>query len=233
MKLMSFNTQSCTNFITKKIDFSFIAEGIKKFDADIVGLNEMRGADPESDFVNQVEELAKLAGYKYFYFSKACDIEDDDGPFGNGVLSKYPLKSIETIGIPDPIEKTGDQLYETRAVLKITLESGLTVLITHFGLNYDEHLNAVETVLNSLEKEKCVFMGDLNVEPGNPVLKPIQERLVDTASVIGENLLSFPSDTPRKKIDYIFTTPDVKIISADIPDIVYSDHRPHIAEIEF
>ena len=68
MKLMSFNTQSCTNFITKKIDFQFIANGIKKFDADIVGLNEMRGADPESDFVNQVEELARLAGYEYFYF---------------------------------------------------------------------------------------------------------------------------------------------------------------------
>lgn len=233
MKLMSFNTQSCTNYITKKIDFPFIAEGIKKFDADIVGLQEMRGADPESGYVNQVEELARLAGYEYFYFSQACVIEDDDGPFGNGVLSKYPLKSVETIGIPDPKEKTGDQLYETRAVLKITLENGLTVLITHFGLNYDEHLNAVETVLNCLEKEKCAFMGDLNVEPDNQVLKPIQERLFDTAALIGEDKLSFPSDKPRKKIDYIFTTPDVKVVSADVPDLVCSDHRPHITEIEF
>ena len=233
MKIMSFNTQSCTNFITKKIDFQFIANGIKKFDADIVGLNEMRGADPESDFVNQVEELARLAGYEYFYFSKACDIEDDDGPFGNGVLSKYPLKTIETIGIPDPTEKTGNQLYETRAVLKVTLDNGLTVLITHFGLNSDEHINAVKTVLNCLEKEKCVFMGDLNVEPDNEVLKPIQSCLVDTATVIGKDLLSFPSDKPYKKIDYIFVTPDVKIISADIPNIICSDHRPHLAEIEF
>ena len=146
-------------------------------------------------------------------------------------MSKYPLKTIETIGIPDPIEKTGGQLYETRAVLKVTLDNGLIVLVTHFGLNLDEHINAVKTVLNYIEKEKCVFMGDLNVEPQNPVLKPIQESLVDAATVIGEELLSFPSDKPYKKIDYIFVTPDVKIISADIPDIVCSDHRPHIAEI--
>ncbi len=233
MKLMSFNTQSCTNFITKKIDFPFIAEGIKKFDADVVGLNEMRGADPESGFVNQVEELAKLAGYKYFYFSKACDIEDDDGPFGNGILSKIPFETIETIGIPDPEVKTGDQLYETRAVLKVRLENGMTVLVTHFGLNYDEHLNAVATVLNCLEKEKCVFMGDLNVEPNNSVLKPIQNCLKDTADLFSEPLLSFPSDVPYKKIDYIFTTADVKVISADIPALVCSDHRPFIAEIDF
>ena len=174
MKLMSFNTQSCTNFITKKIDFQFIAEGIKKFDADIVGLNEMRGADPDSDFVNQVEELAKLAGYEYFYFSKACDIEDDDGPFGNGILSKYPLKTIETIGIPDPIEKTGDQLYETRAVLKVTLDNGLTVLVTHFGLNLDEHINAVKTVLNYIEKEKCVFIKLQKLRSKRKIKKPYQ-----------------------------------------------------------
>ena len=74
-----------------------MAEAIKICDPDIVGLNEMRGADPESDFVNQVEELARLAGYEYFYFSKACDIEDDDGPFGNGVLSKYPLSKIPSL----------------------------------------------------------------------------------------------------------------------------------------
>ena len=34
------------------------------------------------------------------------------------------------------------------------------------------------------------------------------------------------------KIDYIFVSPDIKIKSADIPEIIASDHRPHIAVIE-
>ncbi len=34
------------------------------------------------------------------------------------------------------------------------------------------------------------------------------------------------------KIDYIFVSKDLKVESADIPEIVSSDHRPHIATIE-
>jgi endonuclease/exonuclease/phosphatase (EEP) superfamily protein YafD len=38
---------------------------------------------------------------------------------------------------------------------------------------------------------------------------------------------------PHRKIDYIFVSHDIEIISADIPAIVASDHRPHIAEVHF
>jgi endonuclease/exonuclease/phosphatase family metal-dependent hydrolase len=33
------------------------------------------------------------------------------------------------------------------------------------------------------------------------------------------------------KIDYVFVTPDLKVVAADIPAIVASDHRPHTAEL--
>ena len=75
-------------------------------------------------------------------------------------------------------------------------------------------------------------MGDFNVTPDSKILDPIREKMVDTASVFDCEKFSFPSDTPRKKIDYIFVTPDATIVSADIPVTVASDHRPHIAEIE-
>ena len=40
---MTFNTQHCLNYTTQEIDFSVMAEAIKIYDPDIVGLNEMRG----------------------------------------------------------------------------------------------------------------------------------------------------------------------------------------------
>ena len=76
-------------------------------------------------------------------------------------------------------------------------------------------------------------MGDFNVTPENPVLAPIREKMKDAASLFGTQMLSFPSDNPNCKIDYIFVTPDVELVSADIPAIVASDHRPHTAEINF
>ena len=157
-----------------------------------------------------------------------------DGPYGNGILSKIPFKSVETIKIPDPNPKRVEGgYYETRCVLKAKLENGLTVLVIHFGLNPDEMESAVATVVSQLEKEKCVFMGDLNLRPDDAILSPIRAKMKDTADLFEGEKLSFPSDKPCEKIDYIFASPDATVLSADIPEIIASDHRPHIAEIQF
>lgn len=231
MKIMTFNTQHCLNYLEQKIDFQIMADAIKKCDADIVGLNEMRGKGIDPDYTAQVEKLSKLTGMENYYFARA--IKFVVGPYGNGFLSKYPIIKAETIPIPDPKEKKGSRLYETRCILKAKLSNGLTVLVTHFGLNPDEHENAVKTVVENLGKEKCILMGDFNVIPDNEVLKPIREKMVDTADWFNEEKFSYPSDNPNRKIDYIFVSPDIKVIAADIPAIVAADHRPHTAEIEF
>ena len=231
MKIMTFNTQHCLNYVERKIDFDIMAKAILSVNADIVGLNEMRDQGRSENYKAQTSILSNLTGLKYNYFAKA--IEFKDGPYGNGFISKIPIVKAETIIIPDPNPRTGDRYYETRAVLKAELENGLTVLVTHFGLNKDEQESAVKTVLENLKSEKCILMGDFNVLPSDPILIPIRERMKDASDYVGEAKLSFPSINPVEKIDYIFVSKDIEIISADIPDIVASDHRPHIAEIKY
>ncbi len=231
MKIMSFNTQHCLNYVTQEIDFQIMADAILKLGADVVGLNEMHGEGNHFEYTDQTKTLSELTGIENYFFCKACDIEDE-GPFGNSILSKYPILSVENIPIPDPQNPTGTELYETRSLLKAKLSNGLTVMITHFGLNHDEHLNAVKVVCENLENEKCILMGDFNVEPDNDVLNPIKERMFDTAELYSPELKSFPSIDPYKKIDYIFTSRDIVVKSADIPDLVAADHRPHIAQID-
>lgn len=230
MKIMSFNTQHCKNFVTGKIDFQAMADVIKRENPDIVGLNEMRGKGPDAGYENQIEILSDLTGMKYRYFAKAFDVKGLN-PYGNAVLSKIPIVSADTFYVPNPIPKPEYKYYEQRCVLKAKFENGLTVLITHFGLNPDEQENAVETVLSLIENEKCILMGDFNVSPENPVLTPVRNRLNDAAALFEAPRCSYPSDTPKVKIDYIFASPDIEIIKADIPEIVASDHRPHTAEI--
>ena len=41
LRIMSFNTQHCLNYITRQVDFDRMAEAILECKADIVGLNEM------------------------------------------------------------------------------------------------------------------------------------------------------------------------------------------------
>ena len=232
MKIMTFNTQHCKNYIEQKIDFKIMADTIVYSGADLIGLNEMRGKGEDPEYDRQTEILSELTGIRDFYFAKAIDVPNM-GPYGNGLLSKIRIVSAETVPIPDPVPREGGRNYETRCVLKAKLANGLTVLVTHFGLNPDEQKNAVDTVLGLLESEKCVLMGDFNVQPDDPVLLPIRARMRDAAEKFAAPKLSFPSDVPEVKIDYIFATPDVEIAAADIPEIIASDHRPHTAEIFF
>ena len=232
MKFMTFNTQHCLNYITQKIDFAIMAKTILDCGADVVGLNEMRGLGSDAEFEAQVEILASLTGMRYYYFAKAIDVKGK-GPYGNGLLSKKPILKAETVMIPDPEVKKEGKRYETRCILKAEIEGGIRVLVTHMGLVAEERENAVKTVLEHLSEDKCVLMGDFNMEPDAPILFPIYERMKDTAEKFDSPKLSSKSDNPKVKIDYIFVSRDVEVVSADIPAIVASDHRPHVAEVFF
>ncbi len=230
MKIMTFNTQHCKNYITQEIDFEIMAKAIVDCGADVVGLNEMRSAGEREDYTDQVKKLSDLTGMSHYYFAEATRLHGNN-PYGNGFLSRIPITSVETIAIPDPEVRGYNGYYETRCVLKAVLENGYTVLVTHFGLNPDEQQNAVATVLENLAPEKCILMGDFNVRPDNELLAPIRAKMKDAAEVMEGDGFSFPSDAPNRKIDYIFVTPDVKMITAEVPAIVASDHRPHTLQV--
>ena len=231
IKFMSFNTQHCLNFITKEIDFDIMADVIIKCGADVIGLQEMRDESTHEEYQAQAKRIAEKLGF-YYYFAEAIRF-DGKNPYGNALISRYPIISAETILIPDPVVPEYDGYYETRCLLKaiIDVDDGLNVLVSHFGLNPDEHRNAVETIVSNISSERCVLMGDFNVEPDNPVLQPIREQLYDTAEKFDSPKFSFPTDIPSVKIDYIFVSKDLSVTDADIPNIVASDHRPHIATV--
>lgn len=233
IKVMSYNTQHCLNFITQKIDFDIIADTIKKCEADIIGLQEIRDESQDAEFQAQAKIVAEKLGYPYYRFAEAIRFGGVN-PYGNAIISRYPILSAETVMIPDPEIQKYDGYYETRCLLKTVIDvgEGLNVLVSHFGLNPDEHENAVATVAANIPKERCVLLGDFNMEPDNPLLYPIMQSLHDTAKAFSTPKFSFPSDNPRVKIDYIFVSEDLKVQSADIPEIVSSDHRPHVATIE-
>lgn len=231
MKIMTFNTQHCLNFIERRIDFDVMAKAIAECDADVVGLNEMRDGSNPPEFDAQCRILSEKSEIGDYYFAKALTFKE--GEYGNGLLSRAKIVSAETIDVPDPEVRGYDGYYEHRVLLKAKLENGLTVMVIHFGLNPDEAENAVRTVVENLESEKCILMGDFNLCPDDKILLPIRERMKDTATLFGGEKLSFPSDCPTQKIDYIFVSHDIDVVSADIPAIVASDHRPCVAEIKF
>ena len=228
MKIMTFNILHCMNYRTKKICFEDFAEEILSYNADFVGLNEVRGKGFIKDYTAQAQKLGALTGMSH-YFGKAINVLGV-APYGNAFLSKYPVISAETIKIPDPSPKKGSEMYESRAVIKAVIDAGekYTFIVTHMGLNLDERENAVKTILSVAPEERCIIMGDFNCTPECAELKPIFEKY----SCSDTETLTFPSDNPRIKIDYIFTSKDIEIIDRGTTTDVVSDHLGQWIEIK-
>ena len=231
IKLMTYNIQHGLRHLRGGIDLGMVADVIRKFDPDVVTLNEVRDSGDDPGYFHQTERIAKLLGWPNYYFARAITFSDG-GDYGNAILSKIQFKSVQTILIPDPPVKDEDKYYETRCLIKAVFDDFI-VLGMHVGLARAEAKNAVATVLSNTGNEPTVLMGDFNLEPDDMILAPIYAAYTDTATLLTDKTLkSWPSDAPRVKIDYIFTKNVKKIISADIPQIVATDHCPHLAEIE-
>lgn len=232
LNVMSFNIQHCLNYRTREIDYDLFAQVIAQSGADVIALNEVYNTGVDPLFLPQAEILGQKLGF-FHYFAEAIRF-DGVNPYGNALLSRYPISQAQTILVPDPPVRGYDGYYETRCLLKARIEAPtpVTVCAIHFGLNPDEQALAQKTVLENIEPERCVLMGDFNITPDDALLTPIRERMQDAGEVCTGSTLSFPSDAPERKIDYIFASRDWRITSAEIVPVVASDHRPHVAQLE-
>jgi len=233
LKIASYNIQSCRNHPDRnQIDAHFSANVINEYMPDIIGLNEVSSG---KIYGEQPKELAEIIGYPYYFYAPI--LEFPGRLYGNGIISKYPIKNAEMIPIPDPEVKDEDAYYETRCVLKAEIDvlGGITVLVSHFGLANSEKKNAVKTVCEilGLNPEKTLLMGDFNVTPDCEYLNPIKDVLNDTASGYDESkLLSWPSDEGQRKIDYIFASKDFKVLNTEVSVTIGSDHKMIVADLE-
>ncbi len=242
IRLMTYNILAGRDFdaIQKGMSFDapevvkieLAAEVIKNMKADIVCMNEVHG--PGGIFGEQAKQAAELAGYEYYYFAPA--IVAGGSPYGNAVLSKYPIVSAEKIMIPDSSETA--EMGESRVVACVTVDvegKYITVLATHFGLLEAERDEAVKLLGELVDKaeDKCVLMGDFNCSPSSKHICELNKLLQDTIPEAEKQKRTFIGmEEPSYKIDYIFVDKSIKVYGADIVHETASDHYPVIADIE-
>lgn len=235
MKLtaVSYNVQHFALFHGDGIDYDAFAGTIRGFGADLIGLNEVRGKGLSAGYDPQAEIMGEKLGL-FPYFAKAQDMSPGTDPYGNALLSRFPLLEAETFLIPYP-EDAGSPYPEVRSILKAVIAPDgkpLTVFATHLGVTVREQEVGIGLLLPLLGGERTILMGDFNLTPDSPLLKPLLERMRDSAAFLPGPRKSWPSDEPRVKIDYFFTSPDLRVTSAEIPDVETSDHRPYLVTLE-
>ncbi len=235
LKVMTFNIQHALDYQKQIIDFDLFINAIKKYGADVCGLNEVRGDGPVADYTDQTNTIADGLDF-YGYFGEAIRVQDTS-PYGNAIVSRFPFKSVETIAIPDPKIKRGTYGFESRCVIKAVVDfqgKDVCFLVCHMGLNSSEQKNAVKVICNLLDdiKTPVVLMGDFNTAPEDKVLNPIKKLMKDTDEFNSiKNQSTYPSDNPEKKIDYIFYR-GLECVKTETIKEIYSDHLPIISYFE-
>lgn len=215
----------------RTVRLSNVSELLAETAPDICGINEIYGEG--SAFGDQPRQIAEALGYRYS-FAKAIDTAN--GPYGNALLSRFPIKDVHFHAIEtDPDDIKPPKLYhENRVLLEALVDVDgvpLTVLVCHFGLNVEEAAEAVrviETVLDTV-KTPVLLMGDFNATPDSAAIARLRTRLSDAFA--DDEVYTFPSNSPERQIDYMFVSRDIKPLNAYAVPAVVSDHFPVFARI--
>ncbi|HBT4804041.1 TPA: endonuclease [Klebsiella quasipneumoniae subsp. similipneumoniae] len=213
IKVATFNIGA--GLANHNMDVKDVAEGIKKLNADLIGLQEVDKLTNRSGNVDQAKELAKITNMHYF-FSKTIDV--DGGEYGTAILSKHPIKHAQAFKMP-----SGD--YEPRQVIVAEVNvPGFKMPIHFLNIHTDwhhqdevrvsqmEYLNAfttddadVKDIFPNLLTGIMIAVGDFNdVDNSNSINK--LRLFWNEVSVSGKDMRSWPAANPSLALDKIFTS---------------------------
>jgi endonuclease/exonuclease/phosphatase family metal-dependent hydrolase len=227
----------------KVIDLDRIAQLILDEKADVVALQEVDRGVERSKKIDMITKLADLTGMTYA-FGKT--IEYQGGDYGNAILTRFPIFEERNILFRKFPET------EQRGVLLLVLGiNGEEVVVasTHFDSQGNDSVRSangddLRATLKATGLRPLIVCGDLNDIPSSRVVSKLKEEYLDSWEQAGTwEGHTFPSDAPRKRIDYIFTNntrnPDsttaptrLKPRAAHVSRSAASDHTPLLVEFE-
>lgn len=193
-------------------------------DFDVVALQEADAGSLRTAQINQIEYLARRAGFTHW----RAAINRDLGPFAQhalGFLSRHALHDVRHHPLPGR--------FPGRGVLEAHIrERGhvpLHLMVAHLALGRVSRGRQLDYLAALADpKADTVLMGDFNCEPlelsRHPELRRIGFRLIHETP-------TYPSWRPVRSIDHMLVTPSVQAHGGRVLEAKLSDHLPVTTEI--
>lgn len=214
-----------------------IADLMKEIAADVVSVNEVDSCTVRTGKVNQLAEFAKKMGDWNHYFSKAMPYSG--GAYGIGLVSRPELKIVRT----DRLSLSQYDGLEPRTMALVEFED---FIVASCHIDYKTvaaQLGQIDQINAYMKKhysatDKPIFLcGDFNCTPESEAIV----EMLRTWKMISTKSYTYPSDQPKKCIDFVFMRNGgkVKVKKADVcrsltsGDVkTASDHLPIYVELE-
>lgn len=190
---------------------------------DIVALQEADGGSWRSGQCNQIETIARLAGFEHWHHQVNRNL-GRVAKHSNGLLCRLPAAQVEKHPLPG---------LPGRGMLLVRFGTGaeqLIVVATHLALSRRTQFAQLDYLADVLQGcRRVVIMGDMNQE-GEWLLQQSGLRRLHLHP-LADDLPTYPSWQPRRGIDHILVSDTIALHRIAVIDHPQSDHLPVAAEI--
>jgi endonuclease/exonuclease/phosphatase family metal-dependent hydrolase len=156
---------------------------------------------------------------------------------GNAIFSKYPI-----------VNSRAHKLSEEHARLAVQADIDISGTILHVFCTHLKHTHQkpmdvqnlqAKNLIKALPSDHVIVMGDFNATPESEPVKMLGAVLSNTDKVLGPTWSVYPEGCSVCKpqaldtrLDYIFTSKDIKTSSFKIENSKGSDHLPLSVQVE-
>ncbi len=186
-------------------------------DYDIVALQEADGGSLRSGNINQVQQLAQLGNFPYWYQQRNRNL----GPFAqhsNGLLTRFEPQRLEDHPLPGP---------SGRGAILAQIGDGddaIAVVSMHLALGARARTRQLDYVRDIVSDYRhIVLMGDMNTHAEQLLVNSPLSSLNLTAPQV---CATFPSWNPQRCLDHILISSELDIANMSVLPVPISDHLP-------
>ena len=210
------------------IDFDFrkIADDINKNKIDIIGLQFVDQNTSRNNNQDTLKIISENTDLKHYKFIKTVDF--GGGGFGNAIMSRYPIESVEMIELP----QSGERRVLGNAVINI---NGLKIHFLTTQLSWDESYSAQKMQFKAVADEVRKIKGPavLAINENAPLNDDCKKLLKNYVMASGQNE-DLDSCIGFGAFDNVIATPDAVRLGRGMYDKVnHSDHYMVWMEIAF
>jgi endonuclease/exonuclease/phosphatase family metal-dependent hydrolase len=233
LKLLTYNIQAGARNLKEYVQSSLPSKREKRAgysnlekiaqvitDFDLVGLQEVDSGSFRTGYVDQVEYLARMAGFPHWLAQTNRKIGRWT-KHGNAVLTKVSPIGQEAHKLPG---------VPGRGALFLLLGEGdeqLVVVTAHLALgrvSRTKQLEMIEALVS--DYKHVIIMGDMNCSPS---------RLVTLRNAgfvsVATKLPTFPSWQPMRSLDQVWVSPSIQVNNVEVLPYELSDHLPVAVEV--
>jgi endonuclease/exonuclease/phosphatase family metal-dependent hydrolase len=205
-----------------------IVDFIKSVNPDIIGLIEVDSGSFRSEKNNQAEAIAWELQHDHIYKSKYSS---------SSMAQRLPVLNKQGNAILTNQEILSQRFHYFREGVKrliIELElAEFSIFLVHLSIKFRHRhcqLQDLHKIISKAEKP-VIVAGDFNVLWGDRELELFLSA-TGLRSANSNGYPSHPSRSPRRQLDYIFHSPQIRVSNFEVPRIKLSDHAPLICEFE-